>query len=194
MSHEDISDRELWQQVKQDDRSAFETLYRRYMRRLYSVIYKWDIGKADAEDILQEVFLDVWEKRRDIEIGQHVFNYFYTIARYKVFDHLKGRQLSAQQIAAWEQLSGPAIQPLAEITDTPRSLLDAEVSQLPPQMKRVYQLRFLEEKSIREIADELLLSPSTVKNHLQQIRKRLHTLIARLAPFLFSLFSLLPVL
>ena len=53
------TDTELWELVKQDNREAFELLYRRHMRALYATIYKGALSKADAEDILQEVFLDV---------------------------------------------------------------------------------------------------------------------------------------
>lgn len=185
------SDKELWKRVKHDDdRIAFEQLYRRHMRPLYSTIYKWTDNQSDAEDILQEVFLDIWERRQHIEIDHHVFNYFYSITRYKVFDYLKDRQLSAKHLAAWDLLSEPAILSVPEATYTPGSLLDTEVARLPPQMKRVYELRFREGKSIPEIAGELSISPYTIKNHLQQIRKRLHALVARLSSLLFSLFSL----
>lgn len=185
------NDKELWERVKHDDdRIAFEQLYRRYMRPLYSTINKWTDNRSDAEDILQEVFLDIWERRQHIEIDHHVFNYFYSITRYKVFDYLKDRQLNAKHLAAWDLAPEPAILPVPETTHTPGSLLDAEVARLPPQMKRVYELRFREGKSIPEIANELSASPYTIKNHLQQIRKRLHALVARLSSFFFLLLLL----
>lgn len=191
MATEMQDDKELWQQVKlHDDRIAFEQLYRRYMRPLYSAIHKWTTNQSDAEDILQEVFLDIWERRHSIEISHHVFNYFYSITRYKVFDYFKLRQLNAKHLADWDLLTEPVITPIAEATQTPGSLLDAEVARLPPQMKRVYELRFGEGKSIPEIAGELSTSPYTIKNHLQQIRKRLHGLVARLSSFLYTLFFL----
>lgn len=184
-------DKELWQRVKLgDDRVAFEQLYRQYMRSLYSAIYKWTNIQSDAEDILQEVFLDIWERRQSIEINQHVFNYFYSITRYKVFDYLKHRQLNAKHLADWDLLTDQAVLPMLETTHTPGMLLDTEVDRLPPQMKRVYELRFREGKSIPEIAGELSASPYTIKNHLQQIRKRLHGLVARLSSLLCALFFL----
>lgn len=177
----------LWQQVKQDDRAAYEVLYHRHMRALYAAICKWTENKADAEDILQEVFLDIWEKRREINIRHEIFPYLYTVTRYKVFDHLRHKKITAQQLKAWDVITeDPALNAAfrQESPEIPDALIYAEIEQLPAQMKQVYLLRFREGKSIREIADELLVSPYTIKNHLQKIRKRLHAAAFRLTSFL----------
>jgi RNA polymerase sigma-70 factor, ECF subfamily len=171
------NDTELWQMVRQGERAAYEMLYRRYMRALYVAIYKWTDNRADAEDILQDVFLGIWEKRQQIVIQQEIFTYFYTATRYKVFDYLKNKKLSERQLNAWNEMPEDMITNMAFRLDRSEErdiLLDKEIAQLPPQMKQVYNLRFKENKSIQEIANELFVSPYTVKNHLQKIRKRLY--------------------
>lgn len=80
------ADLELWEQVRHNDPDAFETLYRRYMRVLLAAIYKWTENQAIAEDILQEVFLDVWERRASIQIRGQLFQYLYSMTRYKGVD------------------------------------------------------------------------------------------------------------
>ncbi len=60
----------LWQQVKQGDRPAFDQLYHRYAGPIFAMVYKHIRNRADAEDIIQEVFLSMWEKRMAIDI-QH---------------------------------------------------------------------------------------------------------------------------
>lgn len=189
-----LNDTELWQLVQQDDRTAYEVLYRRYMRVLYAAIYKWTDNKADAEDLLQEVFLDIWEKRGRITIRHKVFTYLYSTTRFKVFDYLKDKQLSEKLLKTWETLPEDAVLNTAfahEQQENADNLLSAEIAQLPAQMKQVYLLRFREGKSIGEIADELLVSPYTIKNHLQKIRKRLQAAITRLATLLLSSLLLL---
>ncbi len=104
MTSGNLNDIELWRLSAMATAMRSELLYRRHMRALYAVIYKWTNNSSDAEDILQEVFLDLWEKRRDIQIRQNLFNYLYSITRFKVFDHIKNRQLSSQQIEIWNKM------------------------------------------------------------------------------------------
>ena len=182
------SDRELWRLITQEgDASAFEQLYRRYMRVLMAAIYKWSADNAEAEDILQEVFLDLWEKRKQIIIKNEIFPYLYSITRYKIFDRLREKKLSDRQLRAWHSLSGEAdvltVAFREEELENKEVLVSTELAQLPAQMKRVYLLSAEQGKSIREISEELLVSPYTVKNHLQKIRKRLRSAAIRLTSF-----------
>lgn len=182
------SDKELWRLISQaDDRTAFEQLYRRTLHALLGAIYKWADDTEEAEDILQEVFLDLWEKRAKIQIRNEVFSYLYSMARYKIFDRLREKQLTEKQIRAWtlmmqdEAVSTAAF--LEEDLVNREAVVSSELAQLPAQMKRVYLLSAEQGKSIREISEELLVSPYTVKNHLQKIRKRLRNAALRLSGF-----------
>jgi RNA polymerase sigma-19 factor, ECF subfamily len=184
------SDKELWRLIsRESDRSAFEQLYRRTMHALMSGIYKWSEDAIEAEDILQEVFLDLWDKRSRISIQNEVFSYLYSMARFKIFDRLREKKLSARQIQAWTILmQEEAVQTsafLEEELESRETIVSNELGQLPAQMKRVYLLSALEGKSIREISEELLVSPYTVKNHLQKIRKRLRNAALKLSVFFF---------
>jgi RNA polymerase sigma-70 factor (ECF subfamily) len=182
------SNKELWRLISQeDDRPAFEQLYRRTLNVLMAAIFKWSDDPAEAEDILQEVFLDLWEKRRTIRIQNEVFSYLYSIARYKIFDRLREKQLSEKQIKAWVRLMQEEVVVTAAFREeelvSQEALVSSELAQLPAQMKKVYLLSAEQGKSIREISEELLVSPYTVKNHLQKIRKRLRSAALRLSSF-----------
>ena len=182
------SDKELWRLISQEsNRPAFERLYRRMLPALMAAIYKWSDDTTEAEDILQEVFLDLWEKRGKIQIQNEVFSYLYSMARYKIFDRLREKKLSEKQVQAWTQLmQEDAVLTAAfreEELASREALVSSELEQLPAQMKRVYLLSAEQGKSIREISEELLVSPYTVKNHLQKIRKRLRTAAVKLSAF-----------
>ncbi|MBS1604838.1 MAG: sigma-70 family RNA polymerase sigma factor [Bacteroidetes bacterium] len=183
------SDKELWRLISHEgDRAAFEQLYRRTLHALMGAIYKWSDDATEAEDILQEVFLDLWEKRGKIKIQNEVFPYLYSMARYKIFDRLRAKQLSEKQIQTWIMvMQEEAVLTAAfrvEELESKEALVTSELEQLPAQMKRVYLLSAREGKSIREISEELLVSPYTVKNHLQKIRRRLRTAALRLSSLL----------
>jgi RNA polymerase sigma-70 factor (ECF subfamily) len=100
---------------------------------------------------------------------------------------LREKKLSEKQVQAWTQLmQEDAVLTAAfreEELESREALVSSELEQLPAQMKRVYLLSAEQGKSIREISEELLVSPYTVKNHLQKIRKRLRTAAVKLSAF-----------
>ncbi len=186
------TDQALWLLVSLgSDRAAFEQLYRRYMRVLYAAIYKWVEDTAEAEDILQEVFLDIWEKRASIDIQHKIFPYLYSIARFKIFDYLRKKKLTGRQLQAWHALTNTATEETAAFETSEKQQQEEQVLQqielLPAQMRRVYILSFIQGKSISEIAGILTVSPNTVKNHLQKLRRRFRNVAVRITTIFFSL-------
>jgi RNA polymerase sigma-70 factor, ECF subfamily len=189
MALQSANDIELWQKVQQSDTAAYELLYRRYMRVLYAAIYKWIENQAEAEDILQDVFLDVWERRNNISLRGEVFNYLYAVTRNKVFDHIRRQKLSERQLQLWSEIIEEQVDHLRSDEVNAESFdefIAGEFEQLPPQMKKVYELRFRQKISIQDIADQMEISPYTVKNHLKKIRQRLQTAADRLLSVLFT--------
>ena len=145
MQSDRSSDKELWRLISQeDDQPAFEQLYRRHLRVLMAAIYKWTEDGEEAEDILQEVFLDLWERRSRIRIQNEVFSYLYSMARYKIFDRLREKRISDKQIRAWGLLmENEAVLTAAfreEELQNREALVHSELAQLPAQMKKVYLL------------------------------------------------------
>jgi RNA polymerase sigma-70 factor (ECF subfamily) len=181
-------DNELWHLISQEnDAMAFEQLYKKYMHVLMSVLCKWTDDRTGAEDVLQEVFLDLWDKRGRINIQQGIFPYLYSMTRYKIFDRLREQQLKDKHLQAWSSLTSQMEQPVtafleAELKDR-EALVSSELAKLPAQMKKIYLLSAEQGKNIREISEELLVSPYTVKNHLHKIRKRLRSAALRLSSF-----------
>jgi RNA polymerase sigma-70 factor (family 1) len=189
MALQTASDITLWALVQQNDQAAFETLYRRYMRVLFAAIYKWTDDQTEAEDILQEVFLVVWERRATIKLKGQLFSYLYAITRNKVFDHIKGRSIGEAHRQSWarvcEDWTDDPNAPPDDALAVADELMIAELEKLPQQMKTIYHLRFRQEMSIPEIAEHLSVSPHTVKNHLKKIRRRLQAAAVRVLSILW---------
>jgi RNA polymerase sigma-70 factor (ECF subfamily) len=101
------------------------------------------------------------------------------MARYKIFDRLREKQTTEKQIRAWTLVMQEEVVATAAFLEeelaSREAVVSSELAQLPAQMKKVYVLSAEQGKSIREISEELLVSPYTVKNHLQKIRKRLRS-------------------
>lgn len=185
----------LWQLVKQGNRTAFDQVYHLYASPVFAMVYKHIRNRADAEDIMQEVFMDLWDKRADINIQTSLFNYLYSVARNRTFRYIKSNAALPQSLELFQQLlDDQAVFQETYSRNTIRhieSSVSSEIAALPEQMKKVYKLSQESGMSIAEIAESLLISPNTVKNHLSKVRKRLHATVSRLSSLFFTLFCLI---
>lgn len=189
------NDIELWQLVRQGDRAAYEVLYLRYMELLFVEIHRRIRSKTEAEDITQDVFLSLWEKRTDLVLEGRLFSYLYKMAQNKVFRYFRDRKIPPEYIEAWEALAEDTTslveQPLpfkeADLLDM-EFLVEAERQKLPLKMREVYELRYEQKMTSQEISEKLVISPNTVRNHLKEVRKRFSGAIKKASFFLFSLF------
>jgi RNA polymerase sigma-70 factor (ECF subfamily) len=188
-----MNEERLWLLVREEDsQPAFDRVYYLHVNPIFALIYKHIKSRQDAEDLTQEVFLDLWQKRKEIIIQSSLFNYLYSMARYKTLRYLK---VNAIKPESFDLLAGNLEQmnPSLPGTYTEKEILaiessvNEEIALLPAQMKKVYQLNTEAGMSIREIADQLMISPYTVKNHLAKVRSRLRQTVSRLASLFFSL-------
>jgi RNA polymerase sigma-70 factor (ECF subfamily) len=170
-----LSDNELVVLLKQDKLRAFKELYGRYWKKLYGEAYKRLKSKESAEEIVQEIFTNLWLKRHSLQITTTVGGYLYSIAGNRVIDRYRQELVRTKyKEAFWavhsetDNSTEDAIM-LRELTYT----IETEVRQLPDKCRSVYELSRNEQKTNREIALQLGISEKTVENHLTKALKRL---------------------
>lgn len=181
---------ELWELIRQGDRNAFDRVYHQYVSQLFVLAYKHIPNRSDAEDLVQEVFMDIWEKRKDIVIQSSLFNYLYSTTRYKVLRFMKTNSIRPESLELFQHLLQYSAQPETHTDATIRSIdnsVNTAIDSLPEQMKKVYLLNTEAGMSVSAIADQLQLSPQTVRNQLSKVRKRLYAVVSRFASLLCSL-------
>jgi RNA polymerase sigma-70 factor (ECF subfamily) len=188
------NDTALWQLVQQDDRAAYQVLYLRYMELVFAEIQKRIRHQTDAEDLTQDIFLTLWEKRYSIVLEGRFFSYLYRTAQNRVMNYFRDKKIPVDHLEAWVQLSDStdafAEQSVAfQQTDLVHleRLVETAHQQLPLKMRQVYELRYEQHLTAAEISAQLVISPNTVRNHLKAVRKRF-TLVLKKA----TLFFLLP--
>lgn len=150
------------------DPLAFKAIYEHYCDKIYYVSTRFGLDKDDAEEIVQEVFVKVWEKRKDIKTELSFNAYLQTIAKNLILKKFRSRLLD---IAARKHLSyqNDNRQNETESMIVYADLLkitDQFIESLPPQQKEIFKLHKLERYSAKEISDMLDLSTRTVQNHL----------------------------
>jgi RNA polymerase sigma-70 factor (ECF subfamily) len=180
--------------LQKGDSDAFLELYNQYHPALYHYVLRFVKSPAIAEDVLQDVFLKIWEIRARIDAQLSFKAYLYRICRNCVFKLLK-------KIAVDENLRVQVMQQFAQsIADADlkvlwqqyEEILHAAVNNLSPQRQRVFRLCREEGKTYEQVANELGISRNTVKEHMvlamKQIREHFEQYGDTPAGFLFLLF------
>jgi RNA polymerase sigma factor (sigma-70 family) len=169
------NDTELWRLVGQGDGIAFKLLFDTYWEKLY--VYAWNRlrSEADAQDVVQEVMINLWLRRSTVVIQTTLAAYLHAAVQYEVLAHLSRALKTAHRKAAIEENLLPDLLRQTDPLLLKELLLvvEAEVSRLPPKMQQVYRLTHEKDLSIREIALQLGLSEQTVRNQLNSSYQKL---------------------
>ena len=170
-----LNDKDLLERLRKDDTEAFKILFDRYWEGLYHFAWKRLRSRQDAEDVVQHLFMKIWEHRASKDIQYSLQAYLYRSASYEVIDVMKDMLGRAEDIDAFTEHVLPVFSnvldklSLAEL----QQLIDAEINRLPARMQEIYRLSREQDLSVREIAVKLGLSEQTVKNQLTVALSRL---------------------
>ncbi len=150
-----------------DDREAFNSLYQEYHQPLYYNILKLTKDKDVAKDILQEVFITLWEKRLLLDSNQPVSSWLFAVSYYKSKEFLKKTLREHLAVKNNSELSVlNADEQDAHIKENRLDIIDKALNKLSPQKRKVLELCKLQGKSYQQAADELHISKHTVKEYL----------------------------
>ncbi len=167
-----IDDESLLQQLKAGSRLAFEHLYLKYWDKLYATVYKRVKDGAIAEEIVQDFFVSLWEKREVLNINTSLEGYIFTAVRYQVINVLQKqivRDNYKVQLQAYETLSNATLDQV--YFNELNQIIEHEIKQLPDKCQNVFRLSRQENLSTKEIAHKLNISTKTVENHLTKALK-----------------------
>ncbi|QBQ40606.1 RNA polymerase sigma factor [Sphingobacterium psychroaquaticum] len=164
----DSEEKYLLSLLKEGDYAAFESIYHNYSLRILGRIIRLVRSKHIAEEVLQELFLKVWEKREQIDLNRSFRSFLFSIAQNIVYDHFRRVSLDDKFRSMFIQNYHEDYAHIEEelvFKQSQEQLMQA-IAKLPPQCQRVFILFKLEGKSYAEIAEMLRISKSTINNHI----------------------------
>jgi RNA polymerase sigma-70 factor (ECF subfamily) len=180
---EKYSDIELLAQIKKDDRFAFNILFDRYWKKLYQTALARLNDDVEAQDLIQEIFIKIWQRRKNLEIHTSLENYLQRSVRLSVISHFRSKKTSDVQLQdALERINvlEDAIHSLTDYVELEKTL-EVAVNGMPETLRNVYLLRS-ENLSVKAIASRLGLADQTVKNYIAEVTRRLRIIIAEKYP------------
>jgi RNA polymerase sigma-70 factor (family 1) len=186
--YSNYTDTELAVLLKEGDHHAYTAIYDRYKFLLYTHAFKKLQDREEARDVVQEVFVTLWNKRDVINTQLNLAGYMYTALRNTILNIFAHKEVRTRYI---ESMAGYFINDYAQTDHRIRSqqlasLIDREIAALPAKMQKVFVLSRKEHLSRKEISLQLDISEATVDrqiaNALKILRARL-TLVAYLLVF-----------
>lgn len=191
MTSDDLhNEHALLTRVARGDEPAFRRLFDLYRARLYAFVVQLTHSKADAEEIVQEVFMKLWEHREQLVRVEQPGKYIYTIARNKTLNHLaKAAREKKLEHQLWVNLSTSAndTDAILEAGES-RRLIHEALSSLSGQKQEVFRLSREEGLSHEAIALKMGLSKSRVNNLLVEILKYIKDYLHGHSPMLAIVF------
>ena len=166
--YKSLSDQELLVLIKEEDHLAYKEVYHRYYFLLFTHAYK-KVNRADeAKDVIQDVFTKLWINRNCLSAA-NLAGYLYTAVRNKVFDLYAHERVKLDYVHAFQDyISNHQSNPTDHLIREKqlRNVIDHEIEQLPPKMRRIFKLSRKEHLSHLEIAQQLETSENNVSKHV----------------------------
>jgi RNA polymerase sigma-70 factor, ECF subfamily len=172
------SDETLIENIARGDKRAMQVLFARHNVRVYRFVARMVGDCAVAEDVVGDVFLDVWRKAGRFEGRSQVSTWLLAIARYKALSQLRNRTNDHLDEAAAEAIVDTADDPEVVLQKKDRAVLLRKcMTQLSPAHREIIDLVYYHEKSMEECAEILQIPEATVRTRMFYARKRLAELL-----------------
>lgn len=170
---------ELITRLQANDREAFAYLYKEYSHRIFLNVLKITKDNAVAEDIVQEVFVILWEKRLTIDPSKPILNWIFVVSYNKSIDYLK----KTLKTALFSGIEFPDIRYGNSEKEGPwakeykLNLIESAARQLSPQKRKVFEICKLRGQTYEYAAREMQISTHTVKEYLSEAMKNIRAFV-----------------
>ncbi|SMC88644.1 RNA polymerase sigma factor [Pedobacter africanus] len=176
------TDGELAALIKGGDGRAYTEIFSRYSRLLISHAYRLLGDRDEANDVVQDVMLTLWQKREELEFKTSLSSYLYTAIRNRIFNrlaHLKHVAKYADEIIRFMENGFSLADDVLREKEFV-AVIENEINALPEKMRAVFLLHKREELNYKEIAEKLGISDKTAKQQVYNATKILKSKLTAL--------------
>ncbi|MNK28382.1 ECF RNA polymerase sigma factor RpoE [compost metagenome] len=189
-----INESELLVGLARGDERAFEKLYYHFSPRLFAFVDKMVRNRRITEEIIQEVFIQLWTKRAHISTVAHLTSYIFSIASNKTIDYQRkiasDKRLLEKVIASSSEFHNDTEEQL--VYNESAAIVQEAIAALPQQRRIIYELSRTEGLNHQQIAEKLGISKSTVANQVVSALKQIRVFLEnRSGVFSFAVFFFL---
>lgn len=164
----ELNESDLLERASNGDRVAFSKLYSAYLSNLYRFIFSLCNTKETSEEVIQEVFMKLWEDKETLKSIISFKSYLYKCAKNILLNQLKKQKTQLKQFSVLEKSihSCPIESDEQLVYDEYYQISQLAINQLPEKRREIFRLRLDDDLSLDEIAVKLSISKSVVKKQL----------------------------
>jgi RNA polymerase sigma-70 factor (ECF subfamily) len=179
------NDTELLHQISLNNVAAFKALYDRFWHKMYVVAYKKTQSNETAEELVQEIFTKLWERRQSVQI-ENLESYLFTALKYAVISHIRTiiKSRLYENVDELSQSLTTDFEETAQTTWDLQNALDIALKILPDKTRLIFEMSRYEDLPHREIAHQLDISEKAVEYHITQALKLLRVQLKDFMPIL----------
>lgn len=177
--------------IRADDKGAFKRMFGVWYDPLLRFAFRYVNSEVIAEGLVQNVFLWIWENRKEWHVEGKLNTYLFRAVKYKAMDYWRHERTREQYLKRFSESRASYIDPVPYEPDESEFVRAAQqaIEYLPERARMVYKLSRLEGLTYCEIAEVLEISPKTVETHMSRaldfLRKRLSRYLSVLSAFGF---------
>jgi len=168
--HHTLADAQLFELLRQDDVLALSEINERYGELLYRLVYRKTGDTDTARDVVQQVMIKIWEKRKELELRGNLNAYLARAVHNESLNFLKQQARQQQIINDYQRFIDQKV-PGADQALLDKDIMDAlykAIEMLPERVRAVMELRLKEHLSNKEISIRLDIAEETVKSHIKR--------------------------
>lgn len=176
-TYKHLSDSELADLLKISDEGAYVEIYERYWGKLYTLARNRIYDSFEAEEIVQDIFYNLWRNRQSFELLKGFQNYFSVAVKFGVINKLakKAKRVAFEkEMASTNTEADESTLQYINAHDL-KNRIQTSIDNLPEKCRLVFNLKYNQDYSQRHIAEELAISEKSVEAHLSRARKKLRS-------------------
>jgi RNA polymerase sigma-70 factor (ECF subfamily) len=170
-------EKEVVELLKQSDQNAFNTLFRFYSAKLYHFSYNYLKSTEEAEEIVQNTFIKIWEKREAIDVSDSFSGFIFTVAHHLILNRIRKirnenhcKAVLARNVIHIQNETEEKI-----LYDELEKFQQEALIELPPRRKIIYQMIREEGMTYKQVAEQLNISVKTVESQMTEAIKHFRT-------------------
>ncbi|MCG8306482.1 MAG: RNA polymerase sigma-70 factor [Cytophagales bacterium] len=180
-THNDSDLPELVTRLISGDHSAFKSIYRLFFSRVFHFVNRFSVTREETEEIVQDVFVKLWENRSSLNTDKNICNYLYKISKNQVIDRIRKNIAVSRHFDNFERkhpkvLTSNTTEQLVNFYEL-TNIISGLVEELPIKRRAIFKLNREKGLTYKEISDVLKISQGTVE---KQMSKALHSLTSSL--------------
>ena len=184
----DLSEEIIWKKIQQKDIAALEGYYKLHYKSFLLLAFNYMKDKPLAQEIVDDVFMKIWEDGSKIEISYSLKSYIYKSIIHRCINAIQKKKREKTEWLEVAEMPDEGYEMRQMEENELKVKLYAAIEELPNQCRRVFEMSRFEELKQQEIADKLGISIKTVKNHITIALKHLSKVLSSLILFSKILF------